>query len=128
VLVLNKSDLPAAVSDAEAPALWPGVPHVHTSALAPDGTRDLEDLIVSLALGGSVQLSDALVSTARHRDALRRAREHLIAARATLAEGLPLDFVSIDLRSALEALGEITGETATADLLDAIFAEFCIGK
>ncbi len=47
---------------------------------------------------------------------------------ATLADGLPLDFVAIDLRAALEALGEITGETATADLLDRIFAEFCIGK
>ena len=41
---------------------------------------------------------------------------------------MPLDFVSIDLRAALDALGEITGETATADLLDRIFAEFCIGK
>jgi tRNA modification GTPase len=46
----------------------------------------------------------------------------------TLAAGLPLDFVAIDLRAALEALGEITGEMATADLLDRIFAEFCIGK
>jgi tRNA modification GTPase len=128
VLVLNKSDLPAMVRDAEASSLWPGAPIVHTSALAPDGTHDLEERIVALALGGSVQPSGALVSAARHRDALRRAREHLAAARATLADGLPLDFVSIDLRSALDALGAITGETATADLLDAIFAEFCIGK
>jgi tRNA modification GTPase len=128
VLVLNKSDLPAMVSVAEASLLWPGAPMAHTSALAPDGTHDLEERIVALALGGSVQPSDALVSAARHRDALRRAREHVVAARATLADGLPLDFVSIDLRSALEALGTITGETATADLLDAIFAEFCIGK
>ena len=44
------------------------------------------------------------------------------------AISLPLDFVSIDLRAALAALGEITGETATDDLLDRIFAEFCIGK
>jgi tRNA modification GTPase len=69
-----------------------------------------------------------LVSSARHKDALRRGLEHIQAAEVTLADGLPLDFVAIDLRAALEALGEITGETATADLLDRIFAEFCIGK
>jgi tRNA modification GTPase len=79
-------------------------------------------------LGGQAQPQDALVSSARHRDALRRGAEQLDAARATLAGGLPLDFVAIDLRAALEALGEITGETATSDLLDRIFAEFCIGK
>jgi tRNA modification GTPase len=69
-----------------------------------------------------------LVSSARHKDALRRSLEHIQAAAVTLTDGLPLDFVAIDLRAALEALGEITGETATADLLDRIFAEFCIGK
>jgi tRNA modification GTPase len=58
-----------------------------------------------------------VVSSARHQDALRRAGEHLRAAQQTLGDGLPLDFVSIDLRAALAALGEITGETATDDLL-----------
>ncbi|HKV83795.1 MAG TPA: tRNA uridine-5-carboxymethylaminomethyl(34) synthesis GTPase MnmE, partial [Ktedonobacterales bacterium] len=71
---------------------------------------------------------DPLVSSVRHQAALRQAGEHLRAALATLGESIPLDFVSIDLRAALDALGEITGETATADLLDTIFAEFCIGK
>ncbi len=128
VLALNKSDLPASVSDDQAAALWPGATRVHTSAVATGGTQALEDAIVSLALGGSAQASDVLVSSARHRDALRRAREQLMHARATLMDEVPLDFVSIHLRAALDALGEITGETATADLLDSIFAEFCIGK
>ena len=68
------------------------------------------------------------MTSARHADALRRAYGSLLAARETLAADLPLDFVSIDLRAALESLGEITGETATADLLERIFSEFCIGK
>jgi len=59
---------------------------------------------------------------------LRRAAEHLCASLAPLEQGLPLDFVSIDLRAAYDALGEITGETAGDDLLDKIFSEFCIGK
>ena len=58
----------------------------------------------------------------------RRGLEHLQAARVTLADGLPLDFVAIDLRGALETLGEITGETTAEDILSEIFATFCIGK
>jgi tRNA modification GTPase len=128
ILVLNKADLPHQLSDEAAQALWPDAPLVATSTVTGSGLAALEGEIAALALGGTAQAGDALVSSARHKDALRRGVEHLQAAQATLANGLPLDFVAIDLRAALEALGEITGETATADLLDRIFAEFCIGK
>lgn len=128
LLVLNKADLPAVVGDAEALALWPDAPLVHTSTVTRDGIVSLEQAITQMALGGEAVAGDVLVSSARHRDALRRAAEHLAAAATTLDDGLPLDFVSVDLRAALESLGEITGETATGDLLDSIFAEFCIGK
>ncbi len=128
ILVLNKADLPRHLSDDAAQALWPSAPLVATSTLTGDGLAALEGQIAALALGGTAQAGDVLVSSARHKDALRRGLEHLQAAQMTLADSLPLDFVAIDLRSALEALGEITGETATADLLDRIFAEFCIGK
>lgn len=128
ILVLNKADLPPVVAAREAEALWPGAPLVCTSTRTGAGLDALEETIATLVLGGQARAGDALVSSARHRDALRRAQEHLTAAGETLARGLPLDFSAIDLRAALDALGEITGETATADLLDRIFAEFCIGK
>ncbi|HEY7339260.1 MAG TPA: tRNA uridine-5-carboxymethylaminomethyl(34) synthesis GTPase MnmE [Ktedonobacterales bacterium] len=128
ILVLNKADLPRQLSDEAARALWPGAPLIATSTITGEGLAALEGQIAALALGGTAQAGDALVSSARHKDALRRGLEHIQAAEVTLADGLPLDFVAIDLRAALEALGEITGETATADLLDRIFAEFCIGK
>ena len=72
--------------------------------------------------------ASVLVTSVRHQECLRQAAEHLRASLASLEEGLPLDFVSIDLRSAYDALGEITGDTASDDLLDKIFGEFCIGK
>lgn len=128
ILVLNKADLPRKVTDETAQALWPDAPLVSTSTVSGSGLATLEGQIATLALGGTAQAGDVLVSSARHKDALRRGLEHLQAARVTLADRLPLDFVAIDLRAALETLGEITGETATADLLDRIFAEFCIGK
>ena len=70
----------------------------------------------------------AYVTDERDIAILRRADEHLRAALTTIADGLSVDFISIDLRSAWETLGEITGETATEDLIDEIFSRFCIGK
>ena len=128
IVLLNKADLPPVLKDAQTAELWPEAPRVRTSATTREGLEALEETIAQLVLGGQTAAGDVLVASARHRDALRRANESLEAATTTLESGLPLDFVAIDLRTALEALGEITGETATADLLDRIFAEFCIGK
>jgi tRNA modification GTPase len=128
IVVANKADLPSALRAGEADDLWPSALVVSISCVTHDGLQALAETVGRLALGGELHLADAVVSSARHQDALRRAGEHLRAAQQTLGDGLPLDFVSIDLRAALSALGEITGETATDDLLDRIFAEFCIGK
>jgi tRNA modification GTPase len=124
----NKSDLPPALDEGAARALWPGAPVVRTSAVAPGGVAALEEAIAGVPLAGQAHGADPLVASARHADALRRAEGALREAATALAGGVPLDLVALDLRAALDALGEITGETATADLLERIFAEFCIGK
>lgn len=124
LLVANKSDLPA-VADVASFGLAP----LAVSALTGTGLPELHFALARLATGDDAAADDSvLVTNARHADGLVRARDHLRAALATEREGLPADFVSIDLRLALEALGEITGESATDDLLDAIFTTFCIGK
>jgi tRNA modification GTPase len=128
IVVANKADLPLALRTGEAEDLWSGAPVVSVSCITHEGLVALAEAVARLALGGELHLADAVVSSARHQDALRRAGERLRAASQTLGDGLPLDFISIDLRAALTALGEITGETAADDLLDRIFAEFCIGK
>ena len=69
-----------------------------------------------------------LVASIRHEDALRRTREELASAQHAVATGEPSDLISIGVRGAVNTLGEITGESATEDLLDAIFSKFCIGK
>ena len=129
LLVLNKADLPQVVDERQAQTLWPSARVEASSTLSSDGIVAVQQAIVGLALGSPrARGSESLVASVRHADALRRSALHLDAAAETLASDLPLDFVSIDLRAALEALGEITGETATGELLDRIFAEFCIGK
>lgn len=129
IVVVNKSDLPSHLEDAEIEALLPGAPRVNTSTKTRAGLDELEKTIVGAALGGRVVTSDALlVSNPRHRDALRRAERHVDAALEGQREGRSADLVCIDLTSAVNALGEITGETVGEELLETIFSNFCIGK
>ncbi len=131
IVVFNKSDLPQRLAQAEAIARWPGAPVVRTSMVTQDGLEALEEQVRALALAGQTRPTadhDALVTNTRHRDALRRTAEHLSGALETLEQALPLDFIAIDLHGAANTLGEITGETATEDLLERIFHDFCLGK
>jgi tRNA modification GTPase len=129
VVVRNKSDLPAVLEETAVARLLPDVPQVPASALAPDGTKTLEGALVARVLGGGAVRHDVpLVTSVRHRDALRRAVDHVESALASAAAHTPAAFVAVDLHGALNALGEITGETVGEDLLDMIFREFCIGK
>jgi tRNA modification GTPase len=129
VVVVNKADCVQQL-EREAPRnLWPEAPIVATSTLTGQGLAALEETIANLVLAGKIlHSSSVLVTSMRHQEALRRAAEHLRASLVPLEHRLPLDFVSIDLRAAYDTLGEITGETASDDLLDRIFSEFCIGK
>ena len=72
--------------------------------------------------------SSLLVTSSRHRDALEKAQKNVRSALKALDQGMTGDFLSIDLRSALQNLGTITGEITTEDVLDSIFSRFCIGK
>jgi len=120
----NKKDLPP---QAELDGLpWP---QVSTSALTGEGLEELEQRMVDTVLGGRVFTSDALlVSNPRHKSALERAQGHLEQALSSIEARMPDDFVTIDLTAALNALGEITGETVTEELLETIFSNFCVGK
>jgi tRNA modification GTPase len=129
ILVLNKADKDSCIDSEELQQFWPLAPIVQTSTVRDDGLSALEDLLAELVLGGNVVSSESvLVTSTRHQEALRRASEHLRASVDALQQNIPLDFISIDLRAAYDALGEVTGETASDDLLDKIFRDFCIGK
>ena len=129
IIVVNKDDASQAIDMDELQRLWPTSTVVHTSTRTGSGLPALEDTLAELVLAGKTVSSESvLVTSTRHQEALQRAAEHLRASQRSLEQDLPLDFVSIDLRAAYEALGEVTGEAASDDLLDTIFHEFCIGK
>lgn len=102
---------------------------VHTSITEDIGIDKLEDTIAEIALSGDITFSDEeIISNVRHKNALMNALKSLNNALNTASDGLPVDLISIDTRIAIEALGNITGETVTEDVIDRIFSEFCIGK
>ena len=124
VTVANKSDLP----DVADPSIVPSSA-VRASMITGEGLDELRERMVEVALNGkSLGSGEVLVSNARHKAALESTATHLASAENALTQGLPDDFVTIDLTAALTALGEITGETVTEDLLHTIFSRFCIGK
>jgi tRNA modification GTPase len=93
------------------------------------GMDALEEAIEKAILGGELSDSEtAIISNIRHQRALEQARDSLLEAEETARRQLPHDFISIDIRAALDALGLITGETATAEIIHRIFQDFCIGK
>ena len=93
------------------------------------GIQPLFDAIQTHVMRDMPRLEEgAMVDDARTEDALRKAAQHLAAMEQTIQANLGADFLTIDLRAAYEKLGEITGETAGEDILEAIFSRFCIGK
>jgi tRNA modification GTPase len=125
ILVRNKSDLPVQLD-------WPQddrVPDVTVSCLTGLGMENLKDLLKELIWSGEIraEMLEVMISS-RHQDALRRARESANHALTGLGQGLSLELVALDLRAAVNAVGEIVGQTATEDLLDSIFSQFCLGK
>src|SRR5262249_1390379 len=89
ILLLNKADLPVILDGAQASELWPEALRVRTSATTREGLEALEETIAQLVLGGQAAAGNTLVSSARHRDALRRADDSLRAAATTLDNRLP---------------------------------------
>ena len=122
-VILNKNDLPWQVTEEEIRAIRPELTCLRVSAMEPASLESVKSF-----LRGFTSLSDRMtLSQPRQMDAARRAAASLRAAEEA-ASLWTLDMASTDLQAAQEALGEITGDRADEKLLDAVFANFCVGK
>jgi tRNA modification GTPase len=130
ILVINKIDL---ISLAEQENLKSKIENqkskILTAAAINQGIDNLETAILEIVQQGKVQAADLdLAINQRQAAALTKAKIDLAQVQMTITDKLPLDFWTIDLRGAIQALGEITGEEVTESVLDRIFSRFCIGK
>ena len=126
ILVINKIDI-ASPEQVQYPPEINQV--VKTAAAQNQGIEALEAAILETVQAGFVQAADLdLAINQRQAAALTQAKTSLEQVQTTISEDLPLDFWTIDLRGAIQALGEITGEEVTESVLDRIFSKFCIGK
>jgi tRNA modification GTPase len=123
LVVLNKHDLESRL---QLPAGWEGIPVSCTTGAGIEPLKEaIERLVWSGAIAGEPH---QLTVNARHAEALRRAVLALGRAQDTLATGESLELVAFELRAGVQAVGEIVGATASDDLLDSIFRQFCLGK
>jgi tRNA modification GTPase len=125
ILVRNKLDLPAKLVLPENI----GAPVVEVCCLSGKGIEALKDTIKQLVWAGEINSETLQVMiNSRHQDALNRARAAAQRSIDALRVDKTLELVALDLRIAVNAVGEIVGKTTTEDLLDSIFSQFCIGK
>ncbi|MBK1989266.1 tRNA uridine-5-carboxymethylaminomethyl(34) synthesis GTPase MnmE [Sphaerospermopsis aphanizomenoides BCCUSP55] len=131
ILVINKIDLVEMIHESSLNLKYPTSIQqvVKTAAAQNQGIDGLETAILEIVQAGKVQAADMdLAINQRQAAALTKAKIDLEQVQKTIIEQLPLDFWTIDLRGAIYALGEITGEEVTESVLDRIFSRFCIGK
>ena len=125
ILVRNKTDLPQALTFP--PGLGERV--VDVSCRTGQGMEDLKGTIQELAWSGEIrsEMLEVMINS-RHQDALERARVAAARTLDALGTGETLELVALELRIAVNAIGEVVGKTSSEDLLDTIFSQFCIGK
>jgi len=130
VVAVNKSDLPLRVSLEEVGRRFRDEPVIPISALKNEGIDDLKKTIYNSLLHRDVRTTPEhlVVANIRHKTALSHVSDCLSNALKELENGISLEFIAFEIRSALGALGELVGETVTEEVLDRIFEQFCIGK
>ncbi|GJL56667.1 MAG: tRNA modification GTPase MnmE [Nitrospirales bacterium] len=138
VIVLNKSDLPGRVSQEDVLVILressanehePRTRVVSISAKTRSGLEQLCEAVRDVLLSRQLESRDAVMITRlRHKQALLSAEEAIHHSLLAIEQGLSADCVAVDVRASLNFLGEITGSVSTDDILDRVFAEFCIGK
>ena len=132
VILLNKSDLDSVVTREEVLEQLDDLEvqkMISVSAKEQTGIEELENALKDLFFEGKVTFNDEVcITNLRQKANLAEARESLLKVQESLEMDMPEDFYSIDLMSAYEALGAITGESVGEDLVNEIFSKFCMGK
>lgn len=128
IILLNKTDLNSVVTESEVKK-WIAKPLFLISAKCDIGMGEVRTCIKEMFFHGDINFNDQVyITNVRHKEALSDAINSLQQVLQSIDNDMPEDFLSIDLMSAYERLGEIIGESVGEDLVNTIFKEFCMGK
>jgi tRNA modification GTPase len=130
VVVINKNDLPLAIPVSSMREQFPLDPIAFISALKNQGIDELKEAVYELLIHRSfIKPAEYLiVANIRHKNILIKTKSYIINALDGLGRGISPEFIAFELRSALDTLGEIVGQTTPEEVLNLIFEQFCIGK
>ncbi len=127
IVVINKVDLPLKIEVNLLKKKFKKI--IRLSATRNIGLGDLENEIIKKIWHGKIiNTQSIIVSNARHIESLKKSEESIARSVDSLRQKLSWEFVALDVKLAIESLGEITGQTVSDEVLDRIFSEFCIGK
>jgi tRNA modification GTPase len=129
IIIINKSDLPSRIDKAKLKHSLTGPSCFNVSALTGKGILELKYGIYNMLVKNAGPEPDSSVLiNARHRECLLEAKNGLSGAILATKEGRPAEIVAIDLKEAIIALGKVTGEVVSEEVINAIFEQFCVGK
>ena len=129
IVLLNKMDLEPQIELEKIEEFVNSEDIIKISALKHQGIEELQDKIEAMVYHGSVKnSSNLMITNSRHKDALFKAYESINDAISAIEQRMPYDFIEVDFKNIWDYLGYINGDTVREDLLDTIFANFCIGK
>ncbi len=129
IIVLNKIDLISQADKIEKELEYLNKPIVKISALKREGIEKLNQTISELFKINDIQVdNETIVTNTRHKEMIRKAKEYNNEALQTLKAKMPLDVITVYIKEILEALGNITGENVSENIINEIFAKFCLGK
>lgn len=129
LVLINKTDLPRKLDIKQVFAYVDKEQVLELSVKEGEGMDQLENRLREMFFAGEINVKDdVFITNVRHKDALVKAKSSLETVLETIELEMPEDCLSIDLQSAYEYLGEITGETVGESIIHQIFSQFCLGK
>jgi tRNA modification GTPase len=129
IVIINKIDLPKVLDEEKLKYYTKDIPTIRISAKTGEGIDSLIRTIRDEILGSdSAIVYPSLAPNMRHKQSLEDAYRFFRKAISGIKKMAPVEIITEDLKSGLEALGEITGETGNDEIYDKIFSEFCLGK
>lgn len=129
IVVINKTDLPRKLEERLLHDKLPLASFINMSLLTESGLEELKEAIVAKVMAGAISSEESgYLSNPRHIALLREALASIAEAASAISAQQSIDIVAIDLHNAYKQLGDIIGESVSEDLIEKIFADFCLGK